>query len=842
VEPRTRVVTPAAVAALSFAAMVAVYALLPSDPWLRSGAASVAFLWSSGFAAACCVAARRRSTDPLQRRAWLWMGLGATSFLVAQLYWSAVELGTGGPPPFPSPADIGYLGIYPCFLVAATTLLRDAPRRLAGPELRIDIGLVTLITGALAFEFLLEPLLVPMESPLVLVVSLLWSAGGIAVLWVLLVQLLGRTGFPLATAGLASLGVAVLCVTNVVYAPMAYRGSYAAGSVLDLGWNAGLLLVAGAAARARGGAAEPVAAPAAAAHALRAIALFVGVGGLAALALTAAIRAGETDLAVILAVGITVVGARLGYSLRGDRQYAALLEREVGRQTTSLLDSLAATAAAERELRVVMEAVPDAISLLDREGRVLDMNRPARDLGAPAGPLPPAGAATRSVFDGLDPVAVEIVRDNLGAAFAGEVRRFELVVTRDDRSRAVSAVLYAPVREGPRITKVLSIARDITDARRTQAQLQQAEKLAAMGQMVSGVAHEVNNPAAIISGFAQTLLLDDLKPDHQDVLRMIHDEATRIGRITGNLLAFARAGARERSLVDVNDIVRKTFALRSYHFTTLNVAVTLDLDPSDPQVWGHGGELQQLLLNLLINAEQALTSVDTARGITVRTRLGTDEVSIVCADTGPGIPTAIRHRIFDPFFTTKPEGVGTGLGLSICYGIAQDHGGRLSVESEEGHGATFTVALPRDPRSAARPHLPPATARPQAAGAVAVLLVEDEPGLRKAVARYLNRHGISVQAVAEGAAALRLLRTHDFDVILSDVRMPGMGGREFLERLRREHPDLTTRLVFTTGDTYAPDTAALLAEAGVPSIVKPFDFPRLEQLIREVVAAARARA
>src|SRR2546422_7675534 len=176
-----------------------------------------------------------------------------------------------------------------------------------------------------------------------------------------------------------------------------------------------------------------------------------------------------------------------------------------------------------------------------------------------------------------------------------------------------------------------------------------------MGQLVSGVAHEINNPAAIISGFAQTLLLDDLKPEHRDMLQMVYDEATRIGRITSNLLAFARAGGKERTLVDLNDIVRRTFALRSYHLSTLNITVSLQLDRDDPKIWADASELQQVLLNLLINAEQALVTVEPPRTITVRTRAGEHEAVLEIADSGPGIPPEIHAKIFDPFFTTKAE-------------------------------------------------------------------------------------------------------------------------------------------------------------------------------------------
>ncbi len=530
--------------------------------------------------------------------------------------------------------------------------------------------------------------------------------------------------------------------------------------------------------------------------------------------------------AALIALSAWLVVRLLTEQLRNEK-HSTLLETEMARQTTTLLDSLAATATAERELRLVMEAVPDAIMLLDPEGKILSQNEPAREFTSAAGNAPVV-----TVFDLLEPSAAPVMREQLQAAFSGTVRSFEAPFTRN-RTRAVASIRCAPVRDGSQITKVLALVRDITDNRRAETRARQAEKLMAMGQMVSGVAHEINNPAAIISGFAQTLLLEDLKPDQQEMMRMIHDEASRIGRITGNLLAFARAGAKDRSLVDVNEIVRRTLALRSYHFASLNITVTLELDSANPQVWGHSGDLQQLLLNLLINAEHAITAESTRRAITIRTRAEPDDVRVECEDTGHGIPADIKQRVFDPFFTTKPEGVGTGLGLSICYGIARDHGGRISVESEPGKGATFLVVLPRDPRTQNRPEQAPAKPAP-AQSPLTVLFVDDEPGLRKAVARYLNRSGIQVRAVADGAEALKVVRTEDFDVIVSDIRMPGVGGRELLAGLRRDRPDLVARLLFSSGDTAAPDTAALLRESGVPSIVKPFDFARLEQVIREI--------
>src|SRR6184192_3608936 len=538
----------------------------------------------------------------------------------------------------------------------------------------------------------------------------------------------------------------------------------------------------------------------------------------------------------LVGAGLAAGAARFLASSRADRRYAKVLEHEVATQTRSLVDSLAATADAERHLRLVMDAVPDAIAVLDRDGRVIDLNESAKRLLA----APPNAGAGRSVFASLEADAAATVRERLAAAFRGEVQRFEVAGRREDGTKGLSAMLYAPVRERGEVTRVLALGRDITDQKHREHQLQQAEKLSAMGQLVSGVAHEINNPAAIISGFAQTLLLDVVKPEQREMLQMIYDEATRIGRITANLLAFARAGGSQRTLVDLNDIVRRTFALRSYHLTTLNIAVTLELSPAEPKFWADPSELQQMLLNLLINAEQALVSVETPRTIVVRTATSEEEVRLEVADSGPGIAPEIRAKIFDPFFTTKPEGVGTGLGLSICYGIAREHGGRIWVESEPGQGARFAVTLPRDPREESRPEptVPPRAAAP--GGDLTVLVVDDEIALRNALLRFLARRGIRGEGVSDGAEALRVLQQRNFDVIISDVRMPGMSGREFLERLGRDRPDLVSRVVLSTGDTFAPDTAALLKQSGVPTVTKPFDFAMLERLLREVATRAAA--
>src|SRR5436190_1679160 len=745
----------------SLVAMVLLYAFPPHDPRALVLSADACWTWAAAFAAVACFTSSRRVTTSEQRRAWRWIGAGCASFLAGQLVWNYFDLVRGTPPPYPSLADIGYLGIYVCLIAGVMMLVRGQTTRRGDPELFLDAALVTFAVGALAYEYLLEPLLTgatPVPT-LGLLTSIAWSAGAVAVLWMILIQLLRRPAFPAATAALVLPSVIAFGVGNQVYAVVALRGTYRAGGALDLTWDAGLLLIGAAAAIApdyalhlQGGRTTAPEASAAA----RFVALVLGLAAMTGMAIVALMQpAPQRDAAVLIGIGMAIVAARVLYSLGVSRRYAHILEDEVAHQTRSLMSSLGATASAERNLRLVMESVPDAITVVDRDGYVLDEN-----------------AAGRTLVN----------------AFPGDVQN----------------------AGGRRL---------------------------AFGWL--------EGTASRISGFAQTLLLDQLTPEQRETVQMMYDEASRIGRITSNLLAFARAGSKERTLVELNEIVRRTFALRSYYLTTLNITVNLDLDDANPKAWANGSEVQQMLLNLLINAEQALTTVSGGdrRAITIRTATaGDDGVWLQLADTGPGIPAGIQEKIFDPFFTTKPEGMGTGLGLSICYGIVHDHGGRISVESAPGQGATFTVVLPRDARTRQRATPPTAAAireRRTPDGRLSVLLIDDEAGLRRAVVNFLKRRGMHIVAVEDGGDALRVLRRERFDVIVSDVRMPGMSGGEFLEQLRRDHPAMVRRLIFTTGDTFAADTSTLLREAGVPSLVKPYDFSKLEAVLHEVAEAAK---
>jgi signal transduction histidine kinase len=248
---------------------------------------------------------------------------------------------------------------------------------------------------------------------------------------------------------------------------------------------------------------------------------------------------------------------------------------------------------------------------------------------------------------------------------------------------------------GRRVGHVI-VVRDLTEERRMAEQLRQSEKLAALGELVAGVAHEVNNPLTGISAFAQLLLEDELTGEQKESVTLMKREADRAVSVIRDLLAFARKTGPRSVSVDMNDLIEQTLRLRAYGMRSTGVAVESDLDPALARVRGDDRQLQQVLLNLIVNAEHAMTSTPV-RQLRVRTRNEGARVVVEIRDTGTGMTPEVQKRIFEPFFTTKPEGTGTGLGLSVSYGIIQSHAGTLSAQSAVGVGSTFRISLPASP-------------------------------------------------------------------------------------------------------------------------------------------------
>ena len=377
------------------------------------------------------------------------------------------------------------------------------------------------------------------------------------------------------------------------------------------------------------------------------------------------------------------------------------------------------------------------------------------------------------------------------------------------------------------------------ESRDLYQQLLQAEKMAALGQTISGVAHELNNPLATILSWAERLADKTLDPSARRGIDVILGEADRAARIVRNLLTFARKRQSTRTMIDVNQVVTDTLALRAYDHRLINISVDTALASGLPQVFADPHQIQQVLLNLVINAEQAMLFTSGRGSLVVRTWHESDDdaVAIEVNDDGPGIPMEMRTKIFDPFFTTKEVGKGTGLGLTVAYAIVQEHGGHIRVESRPGRGASFVVELPVTGGAdvAARSARTPAPSMEAVRGAV-VLLVEDERALAAAVADALTEAGLEVDQASDGEEALARIREKTYDAIVCDLKMPRVDGMTFYRAIAAATPTLARRVIFVTGDVAGTDAERFFEESGCRWLAKPFRLGDLLRAVREALA------
>jgi PAS domain S-box-containing protein len=370
---------------------------------------------------------------------------------------------------------------------------------------------------------------------------------------------------------------------------------------------------------------------------------------------------------------------------------------------------------------------------------------------------------------------------------------------RDGSTLPVSCTIVALTGESEGSTYYVGVERDITDELKLRDQLVHSERLSAVGELVAGVAHEINNPLQTIVGSVELLLLDNATASARPDLELVRQEAARAGHIVRNLLSFVRRGAPDRSVVDLDDIVRATVELIEYHLHQGNITVALDLQGSAPVI-ANREEIQQVVVNLLLNAEQAILSESLPGTITIRTRLLDGRQTLDVSDTGPGIKAEHQGRIFEPFFTTRDVGDGTGLGLSISHGIASAHGGSLDLVPAPA-GACFRLSLP------AHAAVAPQVSADDGSEGVA-LVVDDEAPIRKLVTRLLKNRGLDVIEADTVDAALQVAERHPLSLVVCDVRMPGIGGIGLYRRLLERDPGLGRRFVFITGDSSVIDLEA----------------------------------
>lgn len=484
--------------------------------------------------------------------------------------------------------------------------------------------------------------------------------------------------------------------------------------------------------------------------------------------------------------------------------------------------------ALEEQHRMVTENMADALFVLDHAGRFSHANRAAEVLSG----YSREEMSDLTFMDLLIPASHEQVRDRLQRASAGEdvEPHFETELVKKNGQRIPIELMVTSIWKEGVVVGRLAVARDISERKQMQARLIQVEKLSALGLLLSGVAHELNNPLSVLLAGSELLLKDLETERNRRTVSTMHRAAQRATRIVQGLLLFSRKRRPARSLVSVNDLLDQTIELFSHQFRTDGVGVEKLYDAQLPRLFVDPHQLQQVFINILSNAHQALREATTARRLTLRTELIDQHVRISFSDTGPGIPAEIRERIFEPFFTTKPPGTGTGLGLSVCFSIVQEHGGSIDVESDPGIGTTFTVTLPIGQREA--PSVADKT--PRIVGempAKTIAIVDDEASVGETLGAMLESLGHRVTVYDSGEAAIADLLAGRFDLILLDLRMPGLDGPALYRLLHSHEPRLAERIIFLTGDVVSPESEAFLEQTGNLYLLKPFTLNEVQQLL-----------
>ncbi len=517
--------------------------------------------------------------------------------------------------------------------------------------------------------------------------------------------------------------------------------------------------------------------------------------------------------------GFDVLGNELGHAIRvKDIEHRLRLERQ--------------------RLNDILRAMGDNVMILDRELRIVWSGDMDGDMDDEGGERPEAELCHRHCHDYEEacPECPAVRAISSGRLEIGEVH----ITTIRDEKRWYQVTAAPLEKDSGGVHQVLVLSHDVTEKRLLEQQLIWSDKLSSVGELVAGVAHELNNPLAAVLGFSELMLAGEVPDNIREDLTRVHQEAVRCRKVVQNLLSFARHTPFEKKLVSINDLLDSALELKSYQLRVDNITVHEELSRALPPTVADGQQLQQVFVNLINNAHDAIRSRGEPGTITVRTCHRNDRIVIEVEDTGPGIPAADLRRIFDPFFTTKRTGEGTGLGLSLAYGLIKEHDGDIHVESTPGKGATFTVELPIERGEE------DAEAADGETGEVVserrkldVLVVDDEPTMVDLISSLLTLDGHRVTMTSDGREALSLIQDHAdrFDLIITDVKMPGVSGEQLYNRARELRPKFAGSIIFTTGDTASAETRRLLELTGNTVLEKPFRIEDLRQVIDRAVGS-----
>jgi PAS domain S-box-containing protein len=486
--------------------------------------------------------------------------------------------------------------------------------------------------------------------------------------------------------------------------------------------------------------------------------------------------------------------------------------------------------ASERRFRALIEHSSDGICLLSADGIVRYLS--------------PAGAQLLGrgrLTDLLHPDDARLIQQRLAEASA----RPSVPVVAQARVRSGDAhrpveLVFTNLLDESAVRGIVLNVRDLSERKQMEARLLAADRMVSVGTMAAGVAHEINNPLAYV--ISNLDLIAEAKPfgDERlaESLRAARDGAERVRLIVRDLKTFSRADETRHGPVDVHQVLDASVGM-AWNEIRHRARLVRSYDRQLPKVLGNEGRLGQVVLNLLVNAAQALPVGDVAANeIVLRTASAGERVVIEVQDSGPGMTPPQLARLFEPFFTTKPVGVGTGLGLYICRQIVESMGGSISVDSTPGNGTTFRVELPVG-RSAPAEAPKDAAPQPRPQGALRILAVDDEVLIGRTLRQALAPH--EVTSLSSGADALARIRTGErFDLILCDLMMPHVTGMDVYEALEREAPDQARRVIFLTGGAFTMRAHAFLDRVPNPRVEKPFQLDALRALLADHLRAVEA--
>ena len=488
------------------------------------------------------------------------------------------------------------------------------------------------------------------------------------------------------------------------------------------------------------------------------------------------------------------------------------------------------------KLQKILDQFPDLIYTTDREGRFTEFSRGGETmLGLSRGRV--MGSSCLDLYP--DPEA----RDRITSLLEGARPLAGVETTVRGRDGGLRDVLVAasPLKDASgEPCGTVGIIKDITDLKSARRSLQVTEKLSAMGELVSGVAHELNNPLTGVLGYAQLLMGGATDARQRKSVERIFESALRCQKIVQNLLAFARRYPSEKRYLGLNGIIEKTLDLKAYQMRVNNLKVAKNLDPLIPKTMLDFNQMQQVLLNLITNAEHAIASHRGQGTLSLSTSARDGMIRLEVRDDGPGMPPEVLARIFDPFFTTKEVGEGAGLGLSVSYGIVKDHGGRIWADSRAGEGTSILIELPVVADATAS-EAAPGAGRPEdlEGRPLSILAVDDEAVILDLIVDAFGRDGRhTIDTAGSAREAIQKLERRTYDVLLLDLKMPELDGQQLFEEIRKRWPDMGRRVVFASGDTLHPATRHFLDHSGCPCVEKPIKLEHLASTIAALAAGA----